>query len=120
LISLESTIERLNFILLKFLLVILFIYILDVIPLPSIPSENPLSYAPPPASMRVLPHISNHSYLTALNWGIKPSQDQGSPFPLMIRPSSATHAAVAMSSSMYILWLVIQLLGALRGLVGWY
>jgi hypothetical protein len=39
-----------------FLLVILFIYISNVFPLPGFSSANPLSHPPPPASMRVLPH----------------------------------------------------------------
>jgi hypothetical protein len=34
---------------------IFFIYISKVIPLPGFPSRNPLSYPPPPASLRVLP-----------------------------------------------------------------
>jgi hypothetical protein len=42
----------------------------------------------PPTLTLLPPHPS-----ITLYWGIKPSQDQGSPLPLM--PSSATHAAGA-------------------------
>lgn len=44
--------ESENFFLLLF---ILFIYILNIFPLPSFPSTNPLCHPHPPASMRVYP-----------------------------------------------------------------
>ena len=69
---------------LMFLLVILFIYILNVFPCPSFPSATPL----PPASMRVLPHLPTHVCLRhpsiPLCWGIKSSQDQESSVLLMM------------------------------------
>jgi len=43
---------------------ILFIYISNVIPFPSLPSAYPLSH--PPSSMRVLPHLPTHSCHTIL------------------------------------------------------
>jgi hypothetical protein len=70
-----------------FLLVILFIYISNVIPLPSFPSTNPLSPpltpclyegAPPPAHPLPLQCPS-----IPLCWVIESSQDQGLPLPLM-------------------------------------
>jgi hypothetical protein len=65
-----------------------FIYISSAIPLSSLPSAIPcpflLCYLFPPVSMRVLPYPPTHSCPgTPLHWGIKPSQDQGPPFPLM-------------------------------------
>jgi hypothetical protein len=64
-----------------FLLDIFFIYISNVIPFPSFPSENPLS---PPVS----PCSPTHPLLLPgpgipLYWGIEPSQDQGPLLPLM-------------------------------------
>ena len=49
-------------------MVILFIYISNVIPLPSSPFANSLSHSPPlpPASMGVLPHPPTHSCLPTL------------------------------------------------------
>jgi hypothetical protein len=50
----------------SFLLVISFIYISNVIPLPRFPSTNPISPTPYPDSMRVLPHPPTHFCLSAL------------------------------------------------------
>ena len=51
------------------------------------PLQTPYPIPPYPASMRVLPHPSTHSHphrpSISLHWGIKPSQDQGPPLPLM-------------------------------------
>ena len=60
-----------------FFLVILFIYISNIMPLPDIPSTNPLvPLCLPPASMRVLHHPPTHSCLTTLVfptlWGLVP------------------------------------------------
>jgi hypothetical protein len=64
-----------------FLTDIFFIYISNVIPFPSFPSENSHPLLPPPV------HQLTHSLLpgpgTPLYWGIEPSQDQGLLLPLM-------------------------------------
>jgi hypothetical protein len=55
--KLQNCVHFLFFFFLNFLLVILFIYISNVIPLPGFPSSNPLSHPSVlPASMRVIPH----------------------------------------------------------------
>ena len=68
-------------------MLILFTYISKVIPFPSFPSANLLSHplspyiyegAPPPNC----PLPSYHPSIF-LCWGIKPSQDQGTPLPMM-------------------------------------
>jgi hypothetical protein len=84
----------------NFFLDIFFIYISNVIPFSSFPSENPSSSSPLP-----VPQTTHFCFLAlafyALYWGIKPSQDQGSLLPLMTnRPPSAIYAAGVMSSSM--------------------
>jgi hypothetical protein len=61
---------------LLFLLDIFFIYISNVIPFPSFPSENPPSLAPQPTHSHSWPGIP-------LYWGIEPSQDQRPLLPLM-------------------------------------
>jgi hypothetical protein len=67
---------------LKFLLVILFIYMSNVIPLPSFPFAIPLPI--PSVSMRVLPHLLPLLLPSVpLWWGIDASQDQGHILPLM-------------------------------------
>jgi hypothetical protein len=81
-----------------FKLVILFIYISNVIPLPNFLSTNPLYVFPPSlASMRVLLHPPTHlptyppthlptyppTHCMLHCWGIHPSQDQGHPILLM-------------------------------------
>jgi hypothetical protein len=56
-------------------------------PFPVSPQQTPYCMPQYCASMRVLPHPPIHSCLTALAFlytgGIKPSQDQGTPLPLM-------------------------------------
>jgi hypothetical protein len=49
-----------------FLLDILLIYISNVIPFSGFPSTNPLSHPPSHASMKVLPYLPTHPYLTTL------------------------------------------------------
>ena len=51
----------------KLLIDIFFIYISNIITFLGLPSENPLSHAPP-ASMMVFLHPSTHSYLHALSF----------------------------------------------------
>jgi hypothetical protein len=51
---------------LKNVLVILFIYISNVIPLPGFPSTKLLSHPLPSASIRMLPHPPTHSQCTTL------------------------------------------------------
>jgi hypothetical protein len=91
------------------------------------PLHKPLitSHSPSPASMRVLPHLLPHSCLSALAFPYPGSsslhRSKGLPFQwCLTRPSSATYPARIMVPSMCTLWLVVQSLGALGGLVGWY
>jgi len=66
------------FLFLKFLLAILCISISNVIPFPSFPFKNPLTYPPPPASVNMLPPTATHTHRNTLAfpWGNEPSQDQ--------------------------------------------
>jgi hypothetical protein len=53
-----------------------------------LPFGNPLSYPPPPSSVRVLPHPPTHPLLSSrpgipLHWGFEQPQTQGSLLPLM-------------------------------------
>jgi hypothetical protein len=94
------------------LMVILFIYNLNVITLPSFFSENPPSYHLTPASTWVLPLTHAHSCLTVLAFPYAGASNlnRNKSFPSLwcyIRPSSATYAAGAMGSSVCILWLVV-------------
>jgi hypothetical protein len=65
----------------KFFVRFFFIYILNVLPFPGFPSENPVSHPLSPCSLThplplPCPGIPLH-------WGIEPSQDQGPLLPLM-------------------------------------
>ena len=70
---------------------ILLVYILNVIPFSGFPSVNPLSHLPLPSFYEgALPptHSPTHPFQPhdpniPLYWDVKPSQDQGPPFPLM-------------------------------------
>jgi hypothetical protein len=65
----------------KTLLVILFVCISNVIPLPGFLSENSPFH---PASTRVPPNpLLPHHPSIHLHWSVKPSQDQGPPLHLM-------------------------------------
>ena len=64
-----------------FLLDVFFIYILNVIPFPVFPSENPLSPLPSPCSPTHPLLLPCHGI--PLHWGIEPSQGQGPLLPLM-------------------------------------
>jgi hypothetical protein len=59
-----------------------FIYISNVIPFPSFPSENPL-FPPNPAPVLSNPPIPIPGPGIRLYWGIEPSQDKGPLLPLM-------------------------------------
>jgi len=68
--------------------VILFIYISNVIPLPSFPSTNPLSPPPSPclydgAPSPACPPTPAQQPSIPQSWVIKPPQDQGAPIPVM-------------------------------------
>jgi hypothetical protein len=97
------------------LLDIFFIYISNVIPFPGLPPGNPLSHA----SMRMLPHSPTHSCLPSLELpytgALNPYRTKGQSSDWCpTRPSSVTYSAEAMCSSMCILWLMVQSLGALE------
>ena len=97
----------------NFLLDILFIYISNVIPFLSFPSQNTLFQPSPPTSMRELPHPTTHSCPTSLafpNTGASSlHRTKGFLSHLCeIRPSSASYAAGAMGPSMCTLWLVFS------------
>jgi hypothetical protein len=64
-----------------FLLDIFSIYISNVIPFPYFPSESPLLPNPSPCSLTYPLRLPCPGI--PLQWGIKPSQDQGPVFPLM-------------------------------------
>jgi hypothetical protein len=109
----------------SFLLVILFIYISNVIPLPSLPSTSPHPLLPPTCLHEGAPHPSTHPLLLqwpsiSLFWVIKPPQDQGAPLPAL--PHKAILCYISSWSHGYplcTLWLVVSL-GSLGGRVGWY
>jgi hypothetical protein len=104
-----------------FLLNMFFKYIWNVIPFPGPPLPRPLPSSclhkgVPPMTYLLLPPCP----LIPLQWGIKPSQDQGPVLLLMPKMASATYGAGAMGTSMCMPWLVAQSLGALRVLVSSY
>jgi len=94
-----------------FSLVILFIYISNVVPCPVFSSASSLP-SPSPASMRVLPYLPTHSFLTTLAfpcaaaWRLHRTKSLSS-HCCQIRQYTATYAARAMGHSMSTLWLVI-------------
>jgi hypothetical protein len=70
----------------SFLLVILFIYISNLVPLPGFPSANPSSHPSPFVCMKVLPcplSFPPHRSGVPLCWDIKTLHNQGSPLTLM-------------------------------------
>jgi hypothetical protein len=86
------------FVLGYFLLVILFIYISNVIPLPGYPSINPLFYPCSPASVRVLTHPPTYIHLTVLAFPFTEASSlrrtKGLPsYRCYRRPSSGTYGA---------------------------
>jgi hypothetical protein len=88
----------------------LFIYISNVITIPSFPSGNSLYNTPPPAPENAPPthSLPPHCLGIPLHWSIKPSQAQGPLLSLMPdRTSSATYAAGAVGPFMCSLWLVV-------------
>jgi hypothetical protein len=54
--------------------------------------------SPSPASMRVLPHLHTHSYLSALKFLPEPLHDQGPPLPLMPYKAIFCYASTAICS----------------------
>jgi hypothetical protein len=67
---------------------ILFVYISNVIPFPSFPPAKPISHPPLPGFYEsdtppTDPLLPQHPTIP-LHWGIKTSQDQGPPLPLML------------------------------------
>jgi hypothetical protein len=91
-----------------FLLVILFIYISNVISLPSFPSTSSL----PPPPLPLWGCFPTHSCLNglALSYSGSSSLHKTKGLPshwCQIRPSSATYPAGAMGTSMWTLWLAV-------------
>jgi hypothetical protein len=85
---------------------IFFIYISNVFPFPGLPFRSPLSHSPPPASVRVFPHLPTNSQLPTLAFTYKGHQipsdsratpptdlQQGHPLP-HIRPEPRVPACV--------------------------
>ena len=101
------------------LLDILFIYISIVISFPSFPSANSLSHLPLPCyNEGALPPtypLPHHHPSIPLHWGIKPSQNQGPPLPLM--PDKVILCYICSGSHGSSLFGGF-VLGALRDLVG--
>ena len=90
----------------KFLLIILFNWTSNVIPLPCFPSANPQS-TPPPASMRMLPYQPTHLCITALAFPYAGASSLHRTKGLLsywpqIRPCSAIYAAGAMGPSLWL------------------
>ena len=114
--------RKTHFLFIFFKLVSFFIYISNIIPLPSFPSENTLSHLPylcfyKGASLPTK-QLCHYCPSIPLFWGIKPSQDQGPPLPRM--PDKGVLCYICswtMGYSMCTLWLVIKSLGALGALV---
>ena len=60
------------------------------------PLQTPYLISPYPVSIRMLTHpLLPHCPTTPLNWGIKPSQEQGPPIPQM--PDKAPSASSVLS-----------------------
>jgi hypothetical protein len=70
-------------------------------PFPGSPLQAPYPIPPPSASMSVLHYPPIHTCLIvlALDWGIKPSQDQGPPLPLMPHKASSDPSVLPPNSS---------------------
>jgi hypothetical protein len=96
---------------------ILFVYISNVIPFPSFPSANPLSHPPlpcfyegaSPPSHPLLPHCPS----IPLHWGIKPSQDQVPPLPLMSEKAPSAPSVLLLTPPLWSLssvgWLAVSI-----------
>ena len=103
---------------------IFFIYISNVIPfLGSTPLGILLPHTLTHASMSMFHHPLTHSHLPSLAFSYTGASSLHrtkslSSHSCPTRPSSATYVAGAMSPSMCTLWLVVQSVGALGGLVG--
>jgi hypothetical protein len=84
-----------------FLLDIFFIYILNVIPFPGFPSENPLSHPPPPAHQPIHP-LPLPCPGIPLQWGIEPSQDQGPVLSLMSHKAILCYICIWSHGSLHV------------------
>jgi hypothetical protein len=96
-----------------------------LLPFPVSPPQSTYPIPPPPDSMRVLPYPLSHSHLTTLAFpytqALSLYRIKGFPSHWhQIKPFFATHASGAMDSFMDTFWMVVQSLGALGPLVGWY
>jgi hypothetical protein len=94
-------------------------------PHPRSPLQKPYCTLPPPASMRVLPHPPTHSSLSVLAFPYTGASITLRPNHLSshwrpTKPSSTKYEARAMGPSMCTLWLLVQSLGAMRGLISWH
>ena len=90
---------------------------------PGFPSAKFPIHPPPPASMRVLPHLPIPSCLTTLvfpgHWGIEPSQDQGPPLPLILDKAILCYICSWSHGSPHVYSLVGSLVPGSFGGSGW-
>jgi len=98
-------------------------YISNVIPFSGFPSISPLSYTPPPYSMRVFPHPSAHPFPPphpdiSLHWGVEPWQDQELLLPLIPNKAILWYICSWSHGSVHVYSLDSGLV--LGPLVGWY
>ena len=95
-----------------FLLDIFFIYISNVIPFPSFPSKNPLSFPHSPCSL-THPHPFPGPGIP-LYWGIEPSQNQGPLFPLMTDQAILNYICSQIHESLHVFSLIGGLVTVLK------
>ena len=103
------------------LLVILFIYISNVIPLPGFPSTNYLSPLLTPSLHESVSNMPTHSFVSALPSVIEPPQDIGSLLPLMPDKTIIFYTSNWKHGFPHVYTVVGGLAsGNFRGIVGWY
>jgi hypothetical protein len=114
----QSFFECVQYCLFLFLLDIFIIYISNDIPFPGFPSENPLSYPPSPCSpTHPLPLPGPD---IPLQWGIKPSQDQGPLLPLISNKAILCYICSWRHWSLHVYSSVGGLVPGSSGDTGWF
>jgi hypothetical protein len=93
-------------------------------PFPVSPLKNPSPILSPPASMRVFTHLLTHSHLPPCpgippHWGMEPSQDQGSLFPLMSESAILRYICSWSHGTLYVYYLVGGLVPGSAGESAW-